>query len=115
MTYSCTDPLSGVDTVDPPTVLSGEGAGQSATGTCSDLAGNSASATVSGISIDKTTPGASASRPPVGTATVSLEPRTLLLRRGTWLGGLFDLERVKQHENAFADAEHHVGRDLIRA
>ena len=37
-------------------VLSAEGAGQSASGTVTDLAGNSASATVSGINIDKTVP-----------------------------------------------------------
>jgi hypothetical protein len=37
-------------------VVSAEGAGQSVTGACQDLAGNSASATVSGINIDKTAP-----------------------------------------------------------
>jgi len=37
-------------------VMSGEGASQSATRTCTDLAGNSSSETVSGINIDKTAP-----------------------------------------------------------
>ena len=40
----------------PATVLSTEGAGQSAAGSGTDKAGNSASATVSGINIDKTAP-----------------------------------------------------------
>ena len=39
-----------------PTVLTSEGANQQVTGTCQDLAGNVASATVSGINIDKTPP-----------------------------------------------------------
>ena len=38
------------------TILSAEGAGQSATGTCADNAGNTSDATVSGINIDKTAP-----------------------------------------------------------
>jgi hypothetical protein len=37
-------------------VLSGEEAGQSANGTCTDAAGNSASAVVNGINIDRTPP-----------------------------------------------------------
>ncbi len=56
VSFSCTDALSGVDGVSGPTTLSGEGAGQSVTGTCADKAGNSASATVSDINIDKTAP-----------------------------------------------------------
>jgi hypothetical protein len=56
VTYSGTDDLSGLASCDAPTVLSSEGTGQSATGSCTDLAGNSASATVSGINIDKTAP-----------------------------------------------------------
>src|SRR5207253_10135910 len=39
-----------------PTVLSGEGANQSATQSCSDVAGNFVSTTLSGISIDLTPP-----------------------------------------------------------
>ena len=49
------DDLSGVATLSGPTVL-GEGAGQGVTGTVTDLAGNSAQATVAGINIDETAP-----------------------------------------------------------
>jgi hypothetical protein len=56
VTFSGTDALSGIDACDPPVTISTEGAGQSATGSCTDKAGNSASATASGISIDKTPP-----------------------------------------------------------
>jgi YVTN family beta-propeller protein len=56
---------SGIDSCSAPVVLSGEGSGQSVSGTCTDLAGNvSAPATVSGINIDKTAPSASASASP---------------------------------------------------
>jgi hypothetical protein len=57
VTWSCSDP--GGSGVVHPTVtqsLTGEGAGQSATGICEDLAGNQASDTVGGINIDKTAP-----------------------------------------------------------
>jgi hypothetical protein len=56
VSFTCSDLLSGVASVDSPVTLSGEGAGQSATGNCTDKAGNSASATQSGINIDKTAP-----------------------------------------------------------
>ena len=58
ISFQCADSLSGLATGSPPapTTLSSEGAGQSATGTCTDVAGNSASATVNGINIDKTPP-----------------------------------------------------------
>src|SRR5206468_624106 len=61
------DALSGLAPGSPPanTLLSSEGAGQSVPGTCYDLAGNSASATVSGINIDKTAPTASAAQLPL--------------------------------------------------
>jgi hypothetical protein len=48
---------SGIDFCDPAVELSSEGAGQSASGTCTDKAGNvSDAATASGINIDKTAP-----------------------------------------------------------
>jgi hypothetical protein len=57
VSFSGTDNLSGIATCDAAVVLTGEGAGQSASGTCTDLAGNvSAPATASGINIDKTAP-----------------------------------------------------------
>jgi hypothetical protein len=58
VSFTCSDSLSGLTVGSPPvlTTLSAEGAGQSVTGTCTDLAGNSASSTVTGINIDKTPP-----------------------------------------------------------
>ncbi len=51
------DELSGIDSCAASVVLTEEGAGQSASGTCTDKAGNvSAPATVSNINIDKTDP-----------------------------------------------------------
>ncbi|MDA0301422.1 MAG: PxKF domain-containing protein [Chloroflexi bacterium] len=56
VTFTGTDGLSGIASCTAPAVL-GEGAGQSATGTCSDQAGNvSAPATASNINVDKTDP-----------------------------------------------------------
>lgn len=62
--FNAEDNLSGVDTVTPDVILSAEGANQSASGSATDLAGNSASTTVSGINIDKTDPTISGSRTP---------------------------------------------------
>ena len=56
VSFSGSDALSGIDSCSAPVTLSSEGAGQSASGSCTDLAGNSASATASGINIDKTSP-----------------------------------------------------------
>lgn len=65
VTFSGTDALSGIDTCSGPEVLSSEGANQSAMGTCTDLAGNQGSATVSGINIDLTAPTATATPSPL--------------------------------------------------
>src|SRR5207302_1832164 len=48
--------LSGVSGVAPSQVLSADGGGQTATGTCFDAAGNSASDSVGEINIDLTAP-----------------------------------------------------------
>jgi hypothetical protein len=57
VSFSGTDNMSGVASCDAPVVLSGEGTNQSASGTCTDMAGNlSATATASNINIDKTAP-----------------------------------------------------------
>jgi len=58
VSFQCTDALSGLAAGSPPapTVLPAEGAGQSVSGTCQDLAGNFSTATVGGINIDKTPP-----------------------------------------------------------
>lgn len=56
---------SGVASCSPPTVLSAEGAGQSASGRCTDVAGNtSTNATAGGINIDRTAPVVSITTPP---------------------------------------------------
>lgn len=60
VSFSGTDATSGVASCSVDVVLSSEAAGQSASGTCTDNAGNeSASATASGINIDKTAPSVS--------------------------------------------------------
>jgi uncharacterized repeat protein (TIGR01451 family) len=68
VSFTCSDSLSGLDVGSPPadTMLTAEGAGQSATGTCTDKAGNSASATVGGINIDKTPPAITITAPTNG-------------------------------------------------
>lgn len=55
VSFTCGDALSGVASCPSPVTL-GEGAGQSASGTAVDLAGNTASASVSGIDVDLTAP-----------------------------------------------------------
>ena len=66
VSFACADDLSGLAAGSPPadTVLSDEGAGQFVDGSCFDQAGNSASATVSGINIDTTAPTIAGSRSP---------------------------------------------------
>jgi len=61
VSFTCGDNRSGVTAANcgPDQTLSGEGAGQSATGNAEDNAGNTASATVSNINIDKTAPNVS--------------------------------------------------------
>jgi hypothetical protein len=63
VSFICADGLSGLDTCSDPSTL-GEGENQSVAGTATDLAGNSATATVSGINVDKTAPTATASASP---------------------------------------------------
>ncbi len=56
VSFSCVDTLSGVASVSSPTTLSTEGANQSVAGSCTDNAGNTSTAMVGGINIDKTPP-----------------------------------------------------------
>jgi hypothetical protein len=58
--YTCADNLSGVASCGSADLLDTEGANQSATGSATDAAGNTADATVSGINIDLTKPTISA-------------------------------------------------------
>lgn len=65
-TYSATDALSGIDGAASATQLfSLEGAGQGGSRTFTDLAGNSATATIDGIFIDKTDPIVTVTRSPL--------------------------------------------------
>ena len=54
--WSCSDTMSGVVSASVGQVVSTEGASQSATETCMDNAGNTASNTQTGINIDQTAP-----------------------------------------------------------
>jgi hypothetical protein len=56
VTWTCQDTLSGPVTGIVIQTVTAEGASQFSTGTCDDLAGNSASDTQTGISLDKTAP-----------------------------------------------------------
>ena len=56
VTFTCTDALSDIKTCPASTTISDNGAGQSATGTATDKAGNSANASVTGIKLDKIAP-----------------------------------------------------------
>jgi microsomal dipeptidase-like Zn-dependent dipeptidase len=56
VSFSCSDSLSGTEACSAPSTLGGEGANQSQDGLARDRAGNTASATVSGINIDLTPP-----------------------------------------------------------
>ena len=66
ISFAATDTLSGVAAggCTSPVTLSGDGAGQSATGQCADNASNVGSATLSGINVDGTPPALTASRSP---------------------------------------------------
>src|SRR5262245_59955521 len=69
VTFTGTDTLSGLASCTPSVVKSSEGADQSATGTCTDNAGNtSAPVTVSNINIDKTAPTLTGSKNPAANA-----------------------------------------------
>jgi hypothetical protein len=68
VSFTCSDDLSGVASCESDVTVSSEGEDQSVTGTATDEAGNTATATVSSISIDKTAPTANASTSPAATA-----------------------------------------------
>jgi hypothetical protein len=65
--WAATDAISGIDTLTPAPTLTLEGAAQSATGTATDMAGNSSTVTLSGINIDKTSPVILITSPQAGT------------------------------------------------
>jgi PKD repeat protein len=73
VSFACTDALSGVASCSGPVVVATEGGNQSAGGTAADIAGNTASASVT-VSLDKTLPAI--------TAALSPEPNTQGWNRG---------------------------------
>jgi microsomal dipeptidase-like Zn-dependent dipeptidase len=56
LTWACTDGLSGVVAPEVSRTLTTEGAGQTLTGLCADLAGNNTADTRAGLNLDKTLP-----------------------------------------------------------
>jgi hypothetical protein len=60
--FACADSLSGVESCSPAATMSAEAAGQSRTGVVRDVAGNEASASVTGVNIDKTPPAVTGAR-----------------------------------------------------
>ena len=62
ISFTCTDALSGIDSCPSPVTLSAEGTNLGASGTATDRAGNSASATLTGVNIDLTAPSVTAAR-----------------------------------------------------
>ncbi|HYK03235.1 MAG TPA: hypothetical protein VE974_15865 [Thermoanaerobaculia bacterium] len=69
VSFACSDAISGIDRCSAPVTASGEGAGQVITGDAFDLAGNTASATVT-LNIDRTAPAITIATPANG-ATVA--------------------------------------------
>jgi hypothetical protein len=65
VTFTADDAISGVASITPPATLTSEGANQTVTGTATDHAGNSASASVT-VNIDKTLPSVQVSYPADG-------------------------------------------------
>lgn len=61
--WTCTDSLSGAAGQPDNSIVSGEGDNLSATASCSDVAGNTTTKTVSGIRIDRSAPTTTASAP----------------------------------------------------
>lgn len=68
VSFTCSDALSGLASCTAPVILSADGDDLSATGTAVDGAGNSATATVAGIKIDKTAPTITGSSSPTANA-----------------------------------------------
>ncbi|HMD33484.1 MAG TPA: hypothetical protein VKH42_00885 [Vicinamibacterales bacterium] len=70
VTFTATDGLSGVTpgSLSPPTTLSSDGAGQSATGSAVDRAGNVGTITMSGVNVDRMPPTMSVALTPAANA-----------------------------------------------
>jgi hypothetical protein len=72
VTFACNDGLSGIASCTGPQVVTTNGANQSRNGTAVDNAGNSAQATVAGISIDKLAPSITGSKSVPGSGWTNL-------------------------------------------
>jgi hypothetical protein len=56
VSFAGTDSISGIDSCSAPVTLTNEGAGQTATGTCTDKAGNVSAPATATVNIDRTAP-----------------------------------------------------------
>ena len=68
VSFTCADGLSEVASCSPPTTVAADGADQAVTGTAVDKAGNVATATLTGLDVDKTPPGITGARHPAPNA-----------------------------------------------
>ena len=89
VSFTATDPLSGIASVSPQTLLTHEGANQIVTGTAMDKAGNTATASVS-LSLDKTPPRVQITSPANG-STLTTSPTTISGTGSDDLSGLLDV------------------------
>ena len=81
VSFTCADAVAGVADCPDPVTLSSGGANQTASGTATDRAGNSSTATVNGINIDRTLP----------TVDITTAPGSVLkARKGRLRGLAFD-------------------------
>jgi hypothetical protein len=102
ITWNCADSLSGATTPNVSSSLSSEGANQSVSGACNDRAGNSSSATRTGINVDRTAPtlAPSVSSNSVllgGTASASANATDALSGIAAQSCGSFDTSSVGMH------------------
>lgn len=73
VSFSCADKTSGIATCPSPTVVSAEGANQPVSGTATDKAGNTASASAT-VNLDKTAPTVNITAPSAGSSTKDPTP-----------------------------------------
>ncbi|MCC7078767.1 MAG: hypothetical protein IT198_16745, partial [Acidimicrobiia bacterium] len=104
VTFSATDETSGVGACDSAVTLSMDGAGQSATGSCSDQAGNSQSASAVNINIDGTAPEVTvaASRPPDSGADTYDHPVTFTATGSDGLSGIAYCDPPETYSGPFS-------------
>jgi hypothetical protein len=102
VSFTCGDSLSGTASCGPDQTLQSEGSGQSASGTATDNAGNTASTTVNNINIDKTNPSVSLVGGPAnnGSYYFSLVPSAPTCDASDDLSGLAGLCSVTGYSNA---------------